>query len=803
MITYLLTLIHIFIIVHFLQGMLMKTCVPKLVFSLLFFMLCCWMNFAAYAQGSAELYGTVTDASSGESLPFINVTLPGTRLGGSTDSQGKYHIKNIPAGTYTVVFSSIGYTTTERKDITLNDGGMTELNTILTSAEVLLGGVSVYGASLRQERITEAPAAVSVIQPADIRLNAASGQLPRLLEAQPGVDIVQSGIQDFNINTRGFNSSLNRRLLVLMDGRDLAIAFLGAQEWNGLSIPLEDVGRLELVRGPGSALYGPNAFNGVINVSTPSPKDVLGTKFSYSFGELNTVRADVRQAAILGNGWSYKVNFGTVSSGTWSKSRTAVDTNASGEFEYAGLRANGIERRPLNPGTVNSMYGSGRIDYDFAENKLITVEGGLTRVQNELFVTGIGRVQVIDAERPWGRISFNSDQLNINVWGQGRHSSQPQYSLASGAPLLETSQIYHAEAQYNFIALQDKLRVITGASHRYYHVDTDGTLMAAAHYDNTSGVFGQAEFSPSNIIKFVAATRWDRSTLHTDQWSPKGAIVFTPSVDHSFRATFNKAFQVPNYSEFFLQALAGIANLNAFGGTGVDPVYARGNKNLLVEKINGYEIGYKGIYLDNKIFLSFDGYYNRATNFVTDLLPGSNPDYAFNPPPGFPAGLADIARANGIYYANGRPQVVYSYTNAGKVDERGVEVGMNYYLSDDFHIEGSWTWYDFEVKEQRAGDVLLPNAPKHKFSFGGTYRSKLGYEVSLTGRNIQPFRWAAGVFQGQIHPYTLLNLSAGYQITAYVRVGGTISNLLDHEVYQIFGGSLIGRQAIGNFTINF
>jgi iron complex outermembrane receptor protein len=243
--------------------------------------------------------------------------------------------------------------------------------------------------------------------------------------------------------------------------------------------------------------------------------------------------------------------------------------------------------------------------------------------------------------------------------------------------------------------------------------------------------------------------------------------------------------------------------LSAFGGSGTDPVYARGNGNLSVEKIDGYEIGYKGIFFDNRVFLSLDGYYNRATNFVTDLLPGVNPAYAFNPPPGFPAGLAEVARANGVYYSNGAPQVVYSYTNAGKVDERGIELGLVYYFTNDLHFDGTWTWYDFAVKEQQLGDILLPNAPKHKFSFGLTYRNPAGYELTLNGRNIQAFRWAAGVFQGEIHAYTLLNLSAGYQITNQVRFGCTVSNLLDHKVYEIFGGSLLGRRAIGSFTLTF
>lgn len=752
---------------------------------------------------AGNITGSVRDTKSGEMLPSVNILVKGTSLGAATDNTGRYTIKRVPAGSHTLLFTLVGYSTLTRENVDVAENTDMIIDVELTAADVALGEVSVYGASLKRERITEAPAAVSVIDPRDIKLNASHGQLPRLLETQPGVDIVQSGMQDFNINTRGFNSSLNRRLLVLMDGRDVSIAFLGSQEWNGLTIPLEDIGRLELVRGPGSALYGPNAFNGVINVNTPAPRDMLGTKFSYSLGELNSVRSDIRQAALLGNGWSYKVNFGLSRSNTWSKSRTLADTNSTGDFEYTGLRKSGTELRPLDQGPVGSTYGSMRLDYNFDEKTSTTIEGGISEVRNELFVTGIGRVQVMKAQKPWGRLNYGSDHLNVNIWAQGRNSLEPQYSLASGGALKERSQVYHGEVQYNFSPVADQMRIIVGASHRLYHVDTDSTLMPAARYDNTTGLLAQAEYSPVREFKFVAASRWDRSTLHSDQFSPKGAIVWSPTPDHSVRATINKAFQVPNYSEYFLQVVAGRTNLAAFGGTGADPIYARGNKNLQVEKIVGYELGYKGIFLEKKLFLSLDAYYNRATNFVTDLLPGVNPDYAFNPPPGFPAGLADIARTNGIYYANGRPQVVVSYSNAGKVDERGVEAGFNVYVTNDLHFEGSWTWYDFEVKEQQAGDILLPNAPKHKFSLGATYRSPAGFEIAINGRNVQAFRWAAGVFQGEIPAYTLLNLATGYKFNQSVRLGASVSNVFDNKAYQIFGGSVIGRQAIGNLTITF
>lgn len=760
----------------------------------------------AVAQGTGSIKGKVTDQKAGDPLPFVNIVVKGTTTGASTDIDGDFEIKNLAPGTYTIVARLVGYEPKEIAGIAVTAGGAATRNFSMVDASVQISEMTVYGASRRAERITEAPAAIVSVAPKDIELKAASGQLPSLLEAQPGVDIVQSGIQDFNINTRGFNSSLNRRLLVLMDGRDLAIAFLGSQEWNSLPVPLEDVGRLELVRGPGSALYGPNAFNGVINVTTPSPKDVQGSKLTFATGELGTLRADFRQAGVLDENWSYKANIGRVQSNTWSRSRTVAD-RVNGRFEYPGLSP---ETRKIAPGDVASLYGSGRIDYAFDDN-VATAEGGFSEVQNELFITGIGRVQVTKAHKPWGRLNLSTPNFNVMVWGQGRKSVEPQYSLLSGASLLEKSKIFNGEIQYNVDALENALRVILGVSGRYFEVDTDTTLMKDKHVDRAGGAFGQIEYSPVDWIKFVAAGRYDRSTLHKGQFSPKGAIVWSPSPDHSLRATINQAFQVPNYSEFFLSVGAGSANVSLFRSplnpNGTIPVLARGNSTLNVEKVTGYEVGYKGIFFDKKVFVTVDAYFNNAKDFITDLLQGVNPVYPFVAPAGF-AGNPQLeaairAQAPGLTQVNGRPAIVVSYSNAGKVEEQGVEVGFNYYVNDEVLLTGNWTWYDFKVKEQRAGDILLPNAPKHKFAAGFTWTRPDGIDIAINARNVQPFTWSAGVFTGQIPAYTLVNISGGWRINDNYRIGVTVSNAFDNRVYQLFGGSIIGRQAIGSITATF
>jgi len=845
---------------------------------LLSIVLTCFSLSAAFAQTAGTIAGKVTDAKTKDALAGINVLIKGTSLGAATENDGKYTIRNVPEGVYTIVFSAIGYTPVEATDVKVNANEVATVDAALSSRAIPISETIVFGASLRPERVTEAPAAVSVIGLEEIKTQVSHGQLPRLLESQPGVDIVQSGVQDFNINTRGFNKSINRRLLVLLDGRDLAIVLLGVQVWNGLSVPLEDLGKVELVRGPGSALYGANAYNGVISISTPAPKDILGTKISFTGGQLSTFRGDLRHAGLLGD-WSYKFNLGGVRTGTWTASRTAADALAGsihtnpktglteGTFEYPNLP---LEQKGYNPNHLASVYGSARLDGEMGDGSVLTFESGITQVENEVFLTGIGRVHVPKARKPWGRAAYSSEHFFAQVWAAGRKAMGPHYSLQSGGELRETSENAHIEFQHRFDALGNQLRVVWGASHRYQHENTEATLIPSPRWDNWSGVFGQAEYNFTDEVKGVVASRFDRSTLHKSQLSPKAAIVWTPYADHSFRLTVNRAFQVPNYSELFLrvdaaapttsprQLEAGLeqyfATVKGALGTAVGQlnlptnlpwnfssstrILAIGNKDLDVEKVTGVELGYKGV-VENKLFVTVDAYWNTLTDFVTALLPNVNPTYPkysltdggtnilknlsdlealynqLNLPADHPlrvpiaqlrAGYIGLNAQLGPLLAtleNGERAGVYSYTNAGEVRELGLELGGRYYLTDEISVDANYAYFDFDVKSQQLGDVLLPNTPKHKFNVGLFYSSRAGYNASLTAKWVDKYQWAGGIFQGDIPQYTVVNISAGYQLTKNVRLEGSVYNLLNRKHYEIFGGSVLERRALATLTTTF
>ncbi|MCU0621493.1 MAG: TonB-dependent receptor [Gemmatimonadales bacterium] len=818
-----------------------------------------------FAQ-AGTVTGRVTGTDDRRALADVRVTVVGTALFALTSNDGRYTLKNVPEGPQVLTFRWIGYQPTEVR-VTVPAGGSVTADAVLTAAPVALGELVVQGASRAPERVVEAPAAISVVEPELLQSAAITGQAPMALTQVPGVDVVQNGVNDFNVNARGFNSSLNRRVLVLQDGRDLSIAFLGAQEWNGLASSLDELGRIEVVRGPTSALYGANAFSGVINITSPTAREVAGTKITAGGGELETIRADLRHAGVIANDRiGYKVQAGYNQSDTWTRSRTSFDgQDLRREYEPATDEFVGLnfERVALagqrvdsanggiatgNRDLLRNYYVSGRLDYYAPNGHVVSALGGFARVENEVFVTGIGRVQVLGGEKPYAELMYQAPRFNIMTWWNGRRTSDPQRSLSTGADLLETSDIFHVEGQYNQRFLGDNGRVVVGASYRSINVNTDGTLMRPEDDDRSDYIasgYGQVEYNLTGQLKFVGALRIDDGNLFEPQFSPKAGLVFSPNENHSFRFTVSRAFMTPNYSEWFLRVnagapanllpleqglranprlgplLAGVPQGQLFGPNSSSvPVLALGNPDLVPEETLGWELGWKAN-LTQRFYVTIDLYTAQLKNFVTDLLPGVNPAYGpWSSPdevpgvgqPALEAAVQTILLSNPNTALAGRgltnledgsTAIVVSYVNAGRVQQYGAEIGAGYQLTNELRVDASFVPFGFDVQEQAVGDQLLPNTPSKKATFSAAYFAPWGLDASLQLRLIDGFQWAAGVFQGYVPAQELLNASVGYRINNYIRVSATGTNILDQQRFGLYGGAVIGRRLLAAAEVNF
>jgi outer membrane receptor protein involved in Fe transport len=648
----------------------------------------CWISaLPALAQGNGRIEGRIV--KQGKGVAGVVVLVLELRAVEVSDSSGEFVFKNVPPGIYNLNYT-LGDSGENQAGIGVVAG---ETRTVELEVDWDLGvyeKVTVTAAAERAAKIVDAPAAVTSMVAEEIEKEAAHGQLPKVLEFTPGAEVTQSGLYDFNFNTRGFNSSLNRRVSTYIDGRDVGVVLLGAQEWAAIAGGLGDVASLDFIRGPSAALYGANASSGVVNITTKAPRNSLGSMVRVTAGDLNTLNVDFRQAQALGKGWYYKVLAGVRNSGDFTVSRNpdVVDEPEYSEFcsEFSegtgtGSVVNCLPAEKTLPREQDNdiRFGSLRVDKYLKNDNVISLEAGTTDMEGPVFQTGIGRVQINEARRPFYRAAFSAPRWNVQAFYSERDGDQVNLNdaLITRDELLSDTKRYAIEGQGNWDFFGGRARFVVGGAYTWEEVDTccfeDGSQTVVVEEIDTDrqAIFTQFDWEQNEHLSFVLAGRMDWNTLHDPQFSPKAAMVYSINPNHSFRFTYNEAFQVANYSEFFLHArltavpfslqqlctLTGILGTAGQLGTvnpatgqvefdptasvGCDatfpgtyplqnmelqdvstyiPVIAVGNDDLRLEKTSAFEIGYSGL-IGKRAFFTVDYYNSENEDFITDLIP--------------------------------------------------------------------------------------------------------------------------------------------------------------------------------------
>jgi len=798
----------------------------------------------------------------GRPLSGVVVAVQDLGLSVATDATGRYVLSRVPAGQQLLQFRRIGFAA---RDVTVivTAGRPATADAVLGPQPIDLGTVVVEGVSRAPERMIDAPAAVDVVRPATAEPLSITGQVPLALARVPGLDVTQSGMNDFNVNARGFNTMLTRKVLVLQDGRDLATALVIRQTWGALAEPLEDLGRIEVIRGPGSALYGANAYNGVINITTPPARDVVGTTLTVGGGELGTARADLRHASVSLNGrLGVRVNLGYTRSDDWTRSRTAKD-GSDWKEEYAPTAATpptspGPERVALNgqttdaatgraldtPDPLVTVYGSARVDYYAANRSIVTLEGGAAQEENPVFTIGSGRNQARRLVRPWARLAWDAGGSGVSAWYSG-FSLPEMVRLASGEPVYTSEAAFHLEGRTSQSFAREAGRLVVGASVQDNEVNSNGTILGLAYDDRSDqyyGAFAQLEYRVG-LVRVIGAVRWDDANLYAPQLSPKAAFVFTPTKNHALRVSVNRAFLTPSLPTLFAASAAGpgVQNLSAieaqlradpsvgpalaavpngtlFTNSAAVPESSLGNPVLAPQTVTSYEAGYKG-QIGWRAFITLDAYAARIENFTTSMLPGVNPMYRrWTAPPEVPAAdratvesaVRNALAPRGSAVQNGLTRlpdattaVVLSFANVGTVDEWGVEFGSSISLSRVLTTSASYAWYNSAIRDNVAGNVLSPNTPRNKGVISLTYAGPQGIDVGVDARIVSGYHWTMGLWDGDIPASQMVNLSAGYRINPHLRVFANATNLFDQQHFEVYGGSVIGRRVLAALTATF
>jgi outer membrane receptor protein involved in Fe transport len=676
----------------------------------------------------------------------------------------------------------------------------------------------VVSASKTEQQLVDAPATMTVIGPKVLEV-APSGNYADLLRNVPGINITQISARDVNVTSRGSTSSLATSQLAVVDGRSIYQDFFGFTMWEFMPANLDEIKRIEVIRGPASAVWGANALNGVVNVITKSPREMVGSSATIGIGNLNrNVNNDnatsgslfyIRgtHAAAVNDRWAYKVSAGTYSSDALARPNGLIPNG--GTTSYPAYKNTGTTQPKLD----------GRADYDFPDGeRKLQISAGVAGTDGVMH-TGIGPFD-IDKGATMGYWKVNYLRRAFHVQAFMNTLTGTATNLVSlnpsGKPLTLdfTTKTLDVEAGDTRI-VQTKHVLTYGGNLRLnrFHL----TIAPGENSRTEGGAYVQDEFLASELVRVVAGVRVDKfSSISSAVFSPRIALVFKPVPQQSVRVSYNRAFRAPsminNNLDVTLATPLPLALVNPAFGSAIYlvPTLATGNKDLTEEHIDAFEVAYTGN-IHERATVSVAWYYNKFSQEIFFTQTGTYGPTT--PPPGFP-GLGPYPASliwAGVYAAGIRFPSSYTYKNLGEVKSKGIEFGLDGAVTNEI---SAFLNYSFQADPIPSFPGLTPaqaldeiNIPaKHLFNAGVTYVGPRVFGTLSVSHSSKAF-WQDVLdarYHGDTNPYTMVNMTIGskFQGDKY-EAALKITNLGNQQVMQHIFGDVIKRQIVGEFSVHF
>jgi outer membrane receptor for ferrienterochelin and colicins len=752
---------------------------------------------ASHAQG--RVTGTVTD-SARVPLAGARVTIETTAASATTDEAGRYSIANVPAGTYVLRVQRVGHRPETVSGVAVRSSEETRVDVVLGRTPLQLTGI-VISASRRPEKVTEAPATVTRIETSAID-NSVGNSFAGALKDVKGLDYIQIGVTAVAVNARGFNSAFNNRMLMMEDNRIAVLPENGLPVGGFTAIPKLDLAGIEVLVGPGSALYGADASNGVITLQTKDPRAFPGTSAEVAGGSRNFYDAQVRHAGVSGR-IGYKI---------------AAEYQAADDWEnhnmYAPIATGGTPSPELNANFhTNVMRGTGALVYYFQNNGRLEFNAGASK-SNALGMTNVGRNQLIDWQYRHAQLKYSNsnwfaqayttqslsgDTYQLNGYAQNRRRfpSISEDSVRKLSDFPATGRLMAAEIQNTFALQQvNGARITWGGQFRRDVVSSDrqwliDRLTGQDIEIDQKGVYGQLEMPIVPMLRGIVAARYDKHESYDGQFSPKAGLLIMPAEDQTFRVTFNRAFKAPTtlqtsfYFPDFAPFVGVFGNPNGYNirnRPASDPsgVTVRTIAPIEPETNDTWELGYKGV-IANKLFVDITGYRSQFDKFLSPLVIIAN--FATPAAAGGPTYAVDAKTGVQLAGATGGPQIPLTYFNVGQATILGSDIGIRYLLTPTIGISGTASLQKVDTIKTKPGDPVEAtsfNSPTSKLNVGMDF-ARLGHEMlsgGFTVRYVNGYDFISGVNNGHVPTFTTFDFTLGYALPRMrARINLNVQNL--------------------------
>jgi iron complex outermembrane receptor protein len=626
---------------------------------------------------------------------------------------------------------------------------------------------SVTSVARRETKFEDSAAAISVITQDDIRRLGIT-TIPDALRLVPGLDVAQINSHEWAVSVRGFNGEFANKLLVLVDGRSIYSTGFGGVVWGMEDVPLEDVDRIEVIRGPGASLWGANAVNGVINIITKSAKDTQGVLISVTGGTFDQPTTTVRYGTRLATNLFCRVY--------------AKVSNRDG-LETAGGQA--------APDRTFTAQGGTRLDWEPSDEDKVTLQGDFFRdrfVENQDYAS---------LSPPYVQ-SFNqvSDDSGGNVLGRWTHDFSDSSSLAiqtyydrfkeEQAGASETADTFDFDAQHRFM-LGNRNDITWGLGYRGVAADFTSSPFVmwsqTTEHDELYSSFVQDEISLlPDRLKLTLGSKFEDNSLSGLEVEPTVRLLWTPTARQSVWAAISRAVRTPDWTDLHADV-----NVQVLPPTPALPLpvllSALGNPKLDTEELTAYELGYR-VELTKHLSLDAAAFYDDYGNLIAPIGTSTQIETGASPP----------------YVSVTSPQ-----ENAGPAHTYGLEISARWDATDYWHLTANYSWLDTQLGFYSPDTQPGPRQQAQlRSSLDLPCRLELNGDVSFVDQVAAPY----GMGQMNIPSYVRLDLGLVWHATRNLELGVWGENLAQarHVEYTSYTSTLvteIPRGVFGRITIRF
>ncbi len=656
----------------------------------------------------------------------------------------------------------------------------------------------IVTASRKNQEIREVPSSVTVISNEQLQ-HVSTGEYGDLLGSVPGLNVAQLSARDVNVSARQATRSLASDQLVLLDGRTLYLDFLGFVMWDFVPLDPQELERIEVVRGPSSAVWGSNALTGVIHMITKSPWEQAGTRLTLGGGEVGRVFGSLVHAKARGRS-GFKISSRSHQQNAFARPSGFIPETSTPYPEFE------------NSGTVQSQVDL-RVDFRARSESLWSLSSGWAETDGLLY-SGIGPFD-IDRGSALAYLKTSWSKGNAGAHGYVNYLDGDASNLLilgdDGLPL----QLAFESLTYNFevsgaAERTDRLRWTYGLTARRSNYRL--SIAPEGKKREEAGVFLQSELSISDRAKWVAGVRWDHFDLTGSVISPRVSFLASYPRGQKVWASYGEAFRTPSVIEdsidvsIVTQALVDPTDISAAiaPGTACERILssceifalgitseALGSNSLDVEALQAFEVGYGAKF--GRINLSASVYRNELRN-RTSFAVKSFYDRV-NPPGDWP-----------IFLHGGAVPVVppdvfpstFQYRNSGKVIYEGLDLSVKGPLSKRWSLFGNVSF-----QERVFGGGNTP--PKHRWNLGLNYSGQRGFAYAKFNYTSRAF-WRDILddrFNGPTDAFTRIGVGCGvYLLGDKLTLSLRGSNVLDERVQQHVFGDIISRVLTAQVSIS-